>query len=169
MAERWFDRRFELGLDSGALPRVLSRLRSTPDQLEAALADLTAEQLIVKPHGDWSAQENAGHLLDLEPLWYGRLEDLLAGVEELGAADLTNLKTHTAGHNDQPIDTVAAEFRRERERLVDRLEALSPNELEAKALHPRLKQPMSVADLFFFVAEHDDHHLDRIAELADRG
>jgi hypothetical protein len=33
------------------------------------------------------------------------------------------------------------------------------------SFHPRLKKPMRIVDLFLFVAEHDDHHLARIAEL----
>jgi|GEM_PF-4393916 len=33
------------------------------------------------------------------------------------------------------------------------------------ALHPRLKTPMRIVDLAYFVAEHDDHHLSRIREL----
>ena len=42
---------------------------------------------------------------------------------------------------------------------------MSPAELARTALHPRLRQPMSVVDLCFFVAEHDDHHLRTIDEL----
>ena len=38
-------------------------------------------------------------------------------------------------------------------------------DLARTALHPRLRQPMSVTDLCFFVAEHDDHHLQTIEEL----
>ena len=156
-----------MGLDASALPGIIGRLRYAPDRLERALDGLTPEQLIIKPCGAWSVQENAGHLLDLEPLWYGRLEDLLEGTEDLRAADLTNHKTHAADHNDRTTLAVTAAFRRERDELVARLDALSPAELRATALHPRLRQPMSVTDLFFFVAEHDDHHLARIAELAD--
>jgi hypothetical protein len=37
------------------------------------------------------------------------------------------------------------------------------------ATHPRLQQEMSVVDLCFFVAEHDDHHLGAIAEIARGG
>jgi hypothetical protein len=33
------------------------------------------------------------------------------------------------------------------------------------SLHPRLKVPMNVIDLAYFVAEHDDYHLVRISEL----
>ncbi len=165
MAERWFDRRFELGLDATALPRIVERLRSAPGRLETRLGELTPERLIIKPNESWSVQENAGHLLDLEPLWYGRLEDLLAGAEDLRPADLTNLKTHKAEHNDQVTQALLADFRAARERLVARLESLPADELGATAFHPRLRQPMSVADLFYFVAEHDDHHLARIREL----
>lgn len=169
MRERWFDRRFELGLDAGALPGIVGRLRSAPDRLEHVLDRLTPERLIIKPGGAWSVQENAGHLLDLEPLWYGRLEDLLSGNDGLRPAELTNHKTHAAGHNDQPTLALTAAFRRERDKLVERLASLSTADLKATALHPRLRQPMSVTDLFFFVAEHDDHHLARIAELANQG
>ena len=42
---------------------------------------------------------------------------------------------------------------------------MSPAELARTSLHPRLRQPMSVVDLCFFVAEHDDHHLRTIDEL----
>ena len=58
------------------------------------------------------------------------------------------------------------------ERWFDRrewLEMLSPAEMMATALHPRLRQQMSIADIFCFVAAHDDHPLARIAELADLG
>ncbi len=81
MRERWFDRRFELGLDASALPGIVVRLRSTPGRSESAL---------------------------------------------------------------------------------------SPAELRMTALHPRLRQSMSVADLSFFVAEHDDHHLAKIEVLVDQ-
>jgi len=38
-----------------------------------------------------------------------------------------------------------------------------PDELvERSAFHPRLKKPMRIIDLAFFVAEHDDYHLAKI-------
>ena len=57
-------------------------------------------------------------------------------------------------------------FRAARLRIVQRLERMSPAELSRVALHPRLQQPMSVVDLGFFVAEHDDHHLNTITTLS---
>jgi uncharacterized damage-inducible protein DinB len=106
-----------------------------------------------------------GHLFDLEELWSGRLDELAKGKEQLRGADLENRKTHDAKHDDRPIKELLSGFRSARMLVVDRLEALSDDELARKALHPRLQQPMSSVDLFFFVAEHDDHHLARITEI----
>jgi len=162
---RWFDRKFELGLGPDAAPELLERLRQTPDRLADAVRGLSAEILTRKPDGKWSIQENAGHLLDLEPLWEQRLDDYDAGAVTLRPADLENRKTHEAHHNDRLISDILVAFRTVRLRIVDRLARMTTAELSRTALHPRLQQPMSVVDLCFFVAEHDDHHLRTIEEL----
>jgi uncharacterized damage-inducible protein DinB len=165
MAQRWFDRRFELGLPASAFGPILGRLRGTPARLEAAAKGRSPAALTRRAGDAWSAQENLGHLLDLESLWEKRLDDFEAGTTGLEPADLENRKTHEANHNARDIDDLLREFRTIRTRIVTRLERLSAAELSRVALHPRLKQPMSVVDLAFFVAEHDDHHLARIADL----
>lgn len=163
--QRWFDRNFELGLGAEAAPELLERLWSTPDRLADAVRGLPSEFLTRRHDGKWSIQENAGHLWDLESLWDQRLDDYDAGAKELHPADLENRKTHEAAHNDRPISDILAGFSAVRCRIVERLARMSPAELARTALHPRLRQPMSVVDLCFFVAEHDDHHLRTIDEL----
>jgi hypothetical protein len=59
-----------------------------------------------------------------------------------------------------------AEFRRARAGIVSTLDWLGVDALARTARHPRLGQPMTIVDLFFFVAEHDDHHLARMTSLA---
>lgn len=162
---RWFDRKFELGLGADAAPELLERLRLTPERLADAVRGLPPEVLTRKREGKWSIQENAGHLFDLESLWDLRLDDYDAGATELHAADLENRKTHEAAHNDRPISDILADFSAARGRIVARLARMTPADLARTALHPRLRQPMSVVDLCFFVAEHDDHHLRTIEEL----
>jgi len=162
---RWFDRKFELGLGVEATPKLLERLRRTPERLAAAVDGLLPEILTRQPGGKWSIQENAGHLLDLEPLWDQRLDDYDSGANELHAADLENRKTHEAAHNDRRIADILHDFSAARRSIMERLARMSPAELARTALHPRLQQPMSVIDLCFFVAEHDDHHLHTIDEL----
>jgi hypothetical protein len=63
---------------------------------------------------------------------------------------------------------IAAEFRVARDNLVARLDDTVADDVERTALHPRLKRPMRLIDLCFFVAEHDDHHLAIVSRLARR-
>ncbi len=163
--QRWFDRKFELGLGPEAAADVLERLRSAPARLEQAVTGLSAEALTRRANEKWSIQENAGHLGDLEELWEHRFQDYQRGSTELHPADLENRRTHEAGHNERPIAEIVAAFRMARKRIVDKLARFDATELSRTALHPRLRQPMSVVDLMFFVAEHDDHHLRTIEEL----
>jgi len=169
MADRWFDRTFELGLGPEGAPELLERLRRTPERLAETVRGLPSAVLTQRPAAEkWSIQENAGHLLDLESLWEQRLDDYDAGVGVFPPADLENRKTHDARHNERAIEDILAQFRTVRGAIVERIGRMSPAELARTALHPRLRQPMSVVDLCFFVAEHDDHHLGTIAELTPR-
>ena len=166
---RWVERKFEFNLAVGVFPCVVERLRGTPARLEELTRDLTREELTAKPEGLWSIQEQAGHLLDLDELHEGRLEDYARGVEVLRAADMQNRKTEEAGHNAARIEEILAAFRAARGRFVQRLEALTEEEVAASALHPRLWKQMRVIDMAYFTAEHDDHHLAAISELRRLG
>ncbi|HYL46943.1 MAG TPA: DinB family protein [Candidatus Limnocylindrales bacterium] len=161
----WFERKFEFSFPPEQYPNVCARLRGTPARLEEIFRGVSREVMIKKPGGKWSAQEHAGHLLDLEPLWMARVEDFLADGQTLTVADLSNRKTDEANHNERQLKELLAAFRAARLRLVDRVEKFQPSVFARSMLHPRLKQPMRLVDHLYFVAEHDDHHLARIWEL----
>lgn len=162
---RWFGRKFDFAFPVELHPNVCTRLRGTPARLEELLRACPRETLTRKNAATWSAQENLGHLLDLEPLWLARIEDFVNGAEFLTATDLANRKTHEANYNARPTEEILAAFREAREALMERLERLGPETYSRTALHPRLRTPMRLVDHLFFVAEHDDHHLARIWEL----
>ena len=162
---KWFERSFVFDLAVEQFPLIVERLRGTPARLEERTCELPEEQLTRNVEGNWSVQENVGHLLDLEPLWSGRIEDIYAGAEYLRPADLNNTATHNANHNQTPMNQLLSLFRKERKTLVSKLDQLTRSEIEAFGLHPRLQQPMRAIDLAFFVAEHDDHHLATITAI----
>jgi len=152
--------------DNGVLPAIIERLAGTPARVEELTSGLDDQLLTMKPGDKWSIKEEIGHLSDLEPLWSGRLDDFIN--PELAAADLTNRKTREANHNETSFSTLLGNFRQERGRLVAKLMSLDEDHLLHTALHPRLKTPMRVIDLAYFVAEHDDHHLASIREIINR-
>src|SRR5580704_18038300 len=120
----WFERKFEFTFPAELLPNLNARLRGTPARLAESLRGRSHEGLVGKPKDKWSAQEHAGHLLDLEPLWLARLGDYMAASEQLTAADLTNRKTHEANHNARPLQQILSEFRSARQKLLKRVEEL---------------------------------------------
>jgi uncharacterized damage-inducible protein DinB len=162
---KWVERRFEFNLPVGVFPCVLERLRGTPARLEEMTRGLAPEVLTERVGGAWSVQEQVGHLLDLDELHEGRLEDYERRLPALRPADMTNRKTYEAGHNSARLADLLAAFREARARFVSRLEALDEEAVAQTSLHPRLQQPMRVIDLALFVAEHDDHHLAGITEI----
>jgi len=135
--------------------------------LEERANSLPPDSLTRAHEGRWSIQENIGHLVDLEPLWIRRAQQIFANESELAATDLGNRRTHEAGHNTRAVGDILAEFRSLRTQFVELLQTADASVLTRTALHPRLRTPMRLVDLAMFVADHDDHHLATISELAD--
>ena len=165
---KWFERKFDLSFPVELYPNVRIRLQGAPVRLEELVRTIPHDVLIRKSGQGWSAQENAGHMLDLESLWLARVEDFLKGTATLSAADLTNRKTDDAGHNQRPTEEILVGFRKARRKLLETASELDPAVYSKTALHPRLKTPMRLVDHLYFVAEHDDHHLACIWALIKR-
>ena len=107
----WFERKFEFSFPVELFPNLRARLRGTPARLVEVLRGLSHTILIGIAQVKWSAQENAGHLLDLEPLWLARVGDYVAASDQLTVADLKNRKTDEANHNARPLEQILSEFR----------------------------------------------------------
>jgi len=73
-----------------------------------------------KPQEKWSAQEHAGHLLDLEPLWMARVDDFLTDRDTLAVADLVIARPMKPTIMPR-IAEILAGFRTARLRLVEHL------------------------------------------------
>lgn len=167
MRTKWFDRKFPPITDNGLLPSIIERLDGTAARLYYKTGKLDAKLLSASAETGWSIKKEVGHLIDLEPLWLKRLEELVAGTPELSAADLTNTKTNETPHDEREMMDLLQDFFQQRFQLVGRLKGLRDEDLQKSSLHPRLQTPMRIIDLAFFVAEHDDHHLARITELIE--
>lgn len=163
--EKWFDRKFNFENTQNIFPSILERLSGTPARLDEKLLGVPEEVLTFSSGNTWTIKQNVGHLIDLEPLWQGRLADIINGEPELRPTDLQNNKTHLANHNEKSLNELLSGFREIRQQTMRALWAIDEATIFKFALHPRLKTPMRTMDLFTFVAEHDDHHLATITAL----
>ena len=162
---KWTERTFTFDFPEGWIFNIMERLRGTHPRLVAMTNHLTLERLILKPGGKWSIKEHIGHLIDLEDLHEGRIDDFLARKEILRAADMSNLKTEAAAHNDADLHRLLNHFSSRRDQLINRLENLDDDTQLFSSIHPRLQKPMRPVDMAYFTAEHDDHHITTISEI----
>lgn len=165
MRLKWIDRKFEFNYPVELYPEIIERVRGASARLDEYLNSAPAEILTHRDDGHWSIQENAGHLFDLDALTLERIEQYVAGVPVLHAADITNKKTSEANYNNVSAAEISCLFRERRVEVVNRLESLDAEMFARSAIHPRLNIPMRLVDFVFFEAEHDDYHFTRINEL----
>jgi hypothetical protein len=165
---QWLDRRFDFDHTENIFPAALERLRKMPLQLFQKINEIPTDYLSIRIGNRWSIKENIGHLTDLEPLGWLRLDEILLGREEMQPADPSNRKTEEADHNSRSSSYLLEEFAASRNQTLLLLENLGERDLFRSSRHPRLKTPMRIMDLSLFIAEHDDHHFDWIVFLENQ-
>jgi uncharacterized damage-inducible protein DinB len=161
----WLEMRFDFTFPVGMAPFLLERLRGTPARLEDRIRSLPRDLLIRRDGERWSIQEHAGHLVDVEALFMGRLDDYHAQLPTLRAADVSGRRTYAADHRSAELSAILSRYRQARGGLVARLEAMDERDFARTAFHPRLERPMRVCDMMLFESEHDDHHLAAITHI----
>jgi hypothetical protein len=156
---KWTERKFTFDLPAGWLPNIIERLNGTTARMKEMTFSLTERETGYKHDGKWSIKEHIGHLSDLEELHEARIDDFIARLTILRAADMSNEKTNKADHNLKSIQKLLNDFSIKRQRLVKRLGELDEETQNFKSKHPRLNKLMRPVDMAYFTAEHDDHHL----------
>jgi len=165
--ENWLEKQFDFNFPPSKYVVFLQFLRETPAKIEAMVESLPKEVLVRREEDSWTIQENIGHFLTAESLFLGRLDDYESDAPILRPARFEDNPTDKANFNDKEIQWILDEFRAQREKYMRRLDALNPEVFEKAILHPRLNKPMRLCDMLSFHAEHDQHHLTRIAELIE--
>lgn len=80
----------------------------------------------------------------------------------MSPADLNNMATEETLFNQYDIEKILSDFQQERQHTIQLLKKFKGNDFQHSLYHPRLNQPMRIIDLMYFVAEHDEHHLNQI-------
>jgi len=166
---KWANRKFNFEFPVGIFPWIVERLRGTPARVEELVRDLTPDLLTKTIDNKWSIQENVGHLIKVEELHDGRVDDYLADKEILRPADMENTRTQEADYNSLDIDSILEAFRTVRMNFIKRIENVEDEIIGRVSFHPRLKVSMRFIDMTYFAAEHDDFHLAIITRLKMTG
>jgi len=163
--QKWVEHVFNFGIDPGWAQNILSNVQDTEVRIQYHCQNLSDNALSQKPNGAWSIKEHIGHLIDLEELHLNRLDQFSLLKEELSAADMSNSKTERNNHNGSSLRSLIQDFIIKRKQFISKFQSLNEKCMDHQSFHPRLKVMMKPVDLFYFIAEHDNHHLTSIIEI----
>lgn len=122
----WIERRFAFDFPAEHTPEILERLRGTPVRLEERVAGLPSALLTRREGEQWSIQEQAGHLIEVELLFAGRLADYTAGRAELRPAEMSGRSTYAGAYNTRELPAILAGFRKARGDFLAAVAAMGP-------------------------------------------
>jgi hypothetical protein len=157
----WFERKFIFGLPEGMLPFYLERLEGTLARIKDKTSGVPEKILSEKFDGKWSIKQNIGHLAEVDEIALKRIDEILGGADVMSPA----VFEPRVDYNGLELEEVVSIFEKNRHANLLAYKTLGRNDVEKTCMHPRLKVKMSVIDLAWFDAEHDDHHLVRISEI----
>lgn len=165
ITNKWFDRDFNFDFGIEQYDNLLDRLENFPMILNQKLDQIPEQFPTYNTEGKWSINQNIGHLFLLEIIWRARFQEINDGKKMMSPADLNNTATTRSSFNKLSITELTKCFWYERIKTIDFLKSLNSDDILKSSIHPRLNQPMRVIDLMYFVAEHDQHHMNTILEI----
>ncbi len=142
----------------------LDQLLTFPISLKAVIGKIDTRLLLERPQQKWSIQTHAGHLLTMESLWIGRLDDYFLERPALRPWNGTNADTEAAQFDLQNISQILDDLESIRTAHVNmikqNLEILSPR----NCLHESSGKQMSFLEHLQWIVDHDHKHLNIINE-----
>jgi uncharacterized damage-inducible protein DinB len=151
-------------LEPEPVPTIMAQLARTPDWLEAALRDLTAEQTARRvdgTEGTWSLHEAAGHLLDTQHLIAQRVELFM-----MQAAPNLNAKAMWQAVESARLSSaeIAAEFRLSREAMLIQLRSAPADRWASVGQHNEFG-PVTLQQQCTYFAKHEQWHMAQMTRL----
>ena len=111
MKQKWVERKFEFDFQASEYVGFIESLKQTPDKVIILIESIPNILLTKRENDAWSIQENVGHLLSVDSLFIGRLDDYLAKAQVLRAADVSGDRTNRANYNEKNIKDILQKFK----------------------------------------------------------
>ena len=144
---------------------VIVALERHPAIVHSLLAEFEPERIKQRPKpGKWSAHEHACHLAEVHPLFFSRLDVMLAEGHPTIEPYFPDQAHEDGMLLDRDLEIEMARFDADRQLLVDRLRSLSPDDWKRTAEHAEYRR-YDVFVMLRHLAMHDLFHAYRIEEL----
>jgi hypothetical protein len=152
-------------VDATLYRSVIDAIDRAPSLVVPLIREVPAAVLKRRPSpAKWSAHEHACHLAAVHPLFFERLDLMLAQEHPILRPYLPDQDDPDDALLRVDLDEALERFQRDRARLVSRLRALTPADWDRTAEHGQYSR-YSVFVMFRHLAMHDLLHSYRIEEL----
>lgn len=146
----------------------LDQLIIFPAALKGVIEKIDSKLLLDRPQQKWSIQTNIGHLLTMESLWIGRLDDFFLERPTLRPWNGTNADTDDAQFDLQNITQILEDFasiRTAHIRMIkENIELLSAR----SCLHEGSGKQITFQEHLQWIVSHDQQHLHIINERTNQ-
>lgn len=144
--------------------QIVDALERAPSVIVPLVREVPADLLKRRPDvGKWSAHEHACHLAAVQPMFFERLELMLAQAHPSIRPYVPEREHSPDALLEVELDEALGCFTRDRAALVKRLRRLRPEDWRRTAEHAEYSQ-YSVFIMFRHVVMHDMLHAYRIEE-----
>lgn len=141
----------------------IETLRAFPAQLQRIVTSLNDDQLHFKPANEWSVIENIGHLIDIDELYVGRVDRILAEERPEFPRFEPDPIVATKGYQQMNGHALLEQFIATRQATIDGLSTIEPDELHRAGVHAVYGE-MTLHRLVEQLVNHDQKHLVQIHE-----
>ncbi len=152
--------------EAADLPRIVALLSATPWLVASEIGALGSLVAWRPAPGEWCANEIVGHLVEAERRGFaGRIEAMLR-TERPALETWDQPEVAAARHDcERPAEDLLHEFIGERERSVELLRSLGPDDLGRAGSHP-VVGVLTVGEVVAEWVHHDREHLDQLLDVA---
>lgn len=148
--------------------QVIKRIEELPSKLEAALRNLSDEQLDTPyREGGWTVRQVVHHVADSHLNAYIRTKWTLTENEPIIKAYLEKLWAET-GENKSHPDISISFLKSLHAKWVILLRSISSTEFDRFFIHPETRRHVTLKTLMGMYAWHGEHHLAHITHLKQR-
>lgn len=150
------------------LNQYLQRIAALPDNLDAAVRNLSASQLDTPYRdGGWTVRQVVHHVADSHLNAYIRTKWTLTENSPLIKAYLEKDWAETPETKSDPSLSLSL-LKSLHEKWIILLRSLKPEELKKSFTHPQTNKQVSLETLMGMYAWHGDHHVAHITSLKKR-
>lgn len=145
---------------------LVCRLKTQHLAVTELIKHIDEKRLTKEPEpGKWSIKDNIAHLVSYQPVFIGRIHQMLKGGTPAFNAYKADNEPDFLHARELPLNELMSRLNGNRRQILELITNLPDDELTLKGTHPKFGE-MTITEWTEFFLLHEAHHLYTIFRLA---